>query len=44
MKPVICEKNISARKIAHSFSGGKSKSMLLVKIPIYDLSKDGVTK
>jgi len=41
MKLVICEKNISARRIAYILSGGKSKSTRLGKIPVYEFSKDG---
>ena len=43
MKLVICEKNISARRIAYILSGGKSKSTRLGKIPVYEFSKDGDT-
>jgi len=39
MKLVICEKNISARRIAYILSGGKVKSTRLGKIPVYDFSK-----
>ena len=41
MKLVICEKNISARRIAYILSGGKSKSTRLGRIPVYEFSKDG---
>ena len=41
MKLVICEKNISARRIAYILSGGKTKSTRLGKIPVYEFSKDG---
>ena len=43
MKLVICEKNISARRIAYILSNGKSKSTRIGKIPVYDFSKDGET-
>jgi DNA topoisomerase-1 len=43
MKLVICEKNISARRIAYILSNGKSKSTRVGKIPVYDFSKDGET-
>ncbi len=43
MKLVICEKNISARRISYILSGGKSKSTRLGKIPVYEFSKDGDT-
>ena len=41
MKLVICEKNISARRIAYILSDGKSKSSRVGKIPVYDFSKEG---
>ena len=41
MKLVVCEKNISARRIAYILSGGKSKSIRLGKIPVYEFSKEG---
>lgn len=41
MKLVICEKNISAKRIAYILSGGKTKSTRLGKIPVYEFSKDG---
>jgi len=41
MKLVICEKNISARRIAYILSGGRTKSTRLGKIPVYEFSKDG---
>ena len=41
MKLVICEKNISARRIAYILSKGKSKSTRVGKIPVYEFSKDG---
>jgi DNA topoisomerase I len=40
MKLVICEKNISARRIAYILSSGKAKSMRLGKVPVYVFSKD----
>jgi DNA topoisomerase-1 len=43
MKLVICEKNISARRIAYILSNGKSKSTRVGKIPVYDFLKDGET-
>jgi len=41
MKLVICEKNISARRIAYILSDGKSKSSRVGNIPVYDFSKEG---
>jgi len=41
MKLIICEKNISARRIAYILSDGKSKSTRLGKIPVYEFTKDG---
>ena len=41
MKLVICEKNISARRIAYILSGGNSRSKRLGKIPVYEFSRDG---
>ena len=40
MKLVICEKNISARRIAYILSDGKSKSTRIGKIPVYEFTKD----
>jgi DNA topoisomerase-1 len=40
MKLVICEKNIAARRIAYILSSGKSRSLKLGKIPIYEFIKD----
>ncbi len=37
---VICEKNISARRISYILSEGKAKSTRLGKIPIYEFTKD----
>ena len=41
MKLVICEKNISARRIAYILSGGKTKSSRIGKIPVYEFTRDG---
>jgi len=41
MKLVICEKNISARRIAYILSGGNSRSTRLGKIPVYEFSRGG---
>jgi DNA topoisomerase-1 len=43
MKLVICEKNISASRIAYILSGGKTKSSRLGKVPVYEFSKNGDT-
>ena len=40
MKLVICEKNISARRIAYILSNGKSKSIHLGKIPLYQFTRN----
>lgn len=40
MKLVICEKNISARRIAYFLSNGKSKSTYHGKIPIYEFTRN----
>jgi len=40
MKLVICEKNISAKRIAYILSDGKSKSTRIGKTPVYEFSKD----
>ena len=40
MKLVICEKNIAANRIAYILSNGKSKSVRMGKIPIYEFIKD----
>ncbi|MCJ7572027.1 MAG: hypothetical protein MUO82_09160 [Candidatus Thermoplasmatota archaeon] len=40
MKLVICEKNISARRIAYILSDGKSKSKNIDKIPVYEFTKN----
>ena len=40
MKLVICEKNISARRIAYILSNGKSRSTLLGKIPLYEFTRN----
>jgi len=40
MKLVICEKNISARRIAYILSDGKSKSTQLGRIPVYEFTKN----
>ena len=41
MKLIICEKNISAGRIAYILSEGKSKSSRLGGIPVYEFNKDG---
>ena len=43
MKLVICEKNISARRIAYILSDGKTKSTRLGKTPVYEFTRDGDT-
>jgi DNA topoisomerase-1 len=43
MKLVICEKNISAKRIAYLLSSGKSKSTRIGKIPVYEFLKDSET-
>jgi DNA topoisomerase-1 len=40
MKLVICEKNISAKRIAYILSDGKLKSTRIGKIPVYEFKKD----
>lgn len=40
MKLVICEKNISARRIAYILSEGKQKSLHLGKTPVYEFNKN----
>ena len=40
MKLVICEKNISARRIAYILSDGKSKSTRLGRIPVYEFTRN----
>ena len=39
MKLVICEKNISAKRIAYILSDGKSKSTRIGKTPVYEFTK-----
>ena len=41
MKLVICEKNISARRIAYILSNGKTKSIRLGKTPVYEFTQGG---
>ncbi len=41
MKLVICEKNISANRIAYILSGGKTKRSSYGKIPVYEFNKNG---
>jgi len=41
MKLIICEKNISAGRIAYILSDGKSRSSRLGGIPVYEFNKDG---
>lgn len=41
MKLVICEKNISANRIAYILSGGKIKKSRYGKIPVYEFEKSG---
>jgi len=41
MKLVICEKNISARRIAFILSEGKVKNKKLGSTPVYEFTKDG---
>ncbi|UCB58267.1 MAG: DNA topoisomerase I [Thermoplasmatales archaeon] len=43
MKLVICEKNISARRIAYILSNGKIKSTRLGKIPLYEFTRNNET-
>ena len=43
MKLVICEKNISARRIAYILSDGKTRSTRLGKTPVYEFTRDGET-
>jgi DNA topoisomerase-1 len=43
MKLIICEKNIAARRIAYILSNGKSRSLSLGKIPVYEFIKDNDT-
>jgi len=43
MKLIICEKNISARRIAYILSNGKSKSTRLGKTPVYEFTKNNET-
>jgi len=40
MKLVICEKNISAKRIAYILSNGKSKSTRIGKTPVYEFTKN----
>jgi DNA topoisomerase-1 len=40
MNLVICEKNISAKRIAYILSGGNAKSTRVGNIPVYEFSKD----
>ena len=40
MKLVICEKNISARRIAYFLSAGKSKSTRIGNIPVYEFIRN----
>ncbi len=40
MKLVICEKNISARRIAYFLSAGKSKSIRIGSIPVYEFTRN----
>ncbi len=40
MKLVICEKNISARRIAYILSNGRLKSKKIGKIPVYEFTKN----
>jgi DNA topoisomerase-1 len=40
MKLVICEKNISANRIAYFLSNGKAKNKRIGKIPIYEFIKN----
>ena len=40
MNLVICEKNIAARRIAYILSGGRSKSLRIGNIPVYEFEKD----
>jgi len=40
MKLVICEKNISANRIAYILSGGKIKKSRYGKIPVYEFEKN----
>jgi DNA topoisomerase-1 len=41
MKLVVCEKNISARRIAYILSDGRLKSKKIGKIPVYEFTKNG---
>lgn len=41
MKLVICEKNISAKRIAQILSDGKTKGTRIGKTPVYEFNKDG---
>jgi len=41
MKLIICEKNISAGRIAYILSDGKSRSSRLGGNPVYEFNKDG---
>ncbi len=41
MKLVICEKNISAKRIAYILSEGKSKNKKLGNTPVYEFTKEG---
>ncbi len=41
MKLVICEKNISAKRIAYILSNGKTKSIRLGKTPVYEFTQGG---
>ena len=41
MKLVICEKNISANRIAYILSGGKTNRSKYGRIPVYEFKKDG---
>jgi DNA topoisomerase-1 len=41
MKLVICEKNISAKRIAYILSDGKSQNKKLGSTPVYEFTKEG---
>ena len=43
MKLVICEKNISAKRIAFILSNGKAKGTRIGKTPVYEFNKDNET-
>jgi len=40
MKLVVCEKNISARRIAEILSGGKARGLKVGKTPVYEFTKN----